>query len=72
MDNKNPNNNVEAQDIFNIHPSAVKIWVEHLPLGSTGESSKQLYHALKKVNNQNNSLDHHLQFLEVITPTLSH
>ena len=66
-----------TQNIFNIHPAAVKKWVGELPLGSIGESSKQLYHALKKVNQQNNSadrldqLDHYLQFLEIITPTLT-
>lgn len=56
---------------FDIRPVAVKKWAEDLPLGSTGESSKQLYHALKKVNKQNNALDHHLQFLEIVSPTLT-
>lgn len=60
-----------AQNIFNIQPAAVKNWVNNLPLGSTGESSKQLYHAIKQVNNQTNTLDHHLEFLETITPTLT-
>lgn len=70
--NKNHNiTNEEHQNIFNIHPVAVKKWVEELPLGSTGESSKQLYRALKKVNKQHNSVDHHIQFLETIAPTVS-
>ena len=60
-----------SENIFNIRPAAVKKWVAELPLGSTGESSKQLYHALKKVNKQNNSLHHHLEFLETIAPTLN-
>lgn len=59
------------QNIFDIHPATVKKWVEQLPLGSTGESSKQLYHALKQVNCQQNSLEHHLEFLELISPTLT-
>lgn len=60
-----------TQNIFNIQPAVVKKWVSDLPLGSTGESSKLLYHALKQVNNQANSLDHHLEFLEILTPTLA-
>ena len=60
-----------AQNIFNIQPAAVHKWVNDLPLGSTGESSKQLYHALKQVNNQKNSLEHHLEFLETISPTVA-
>lgn len=59
-----------TQDNFTIQPAIVKKWVKDLPLGSTGESSKQLYHALKRVNRQDNSLDHHLEFLETITPVL--
>lgn len=59
------------QEIFNLNPAVVKKWVEELPLGSTGESSKQLYHALKKVNRQKNSLEQQLGFLETISPTLS-
>ncbi len=69
IDSSSKQNNTTR--IFNIHPVAVKKWVEELPLGSTGESSKQLYHALKKVNQQNNSLRHHLDFLEIITPTVT-
>jgi len=59
------------QSFFDISPNAVKKWVSQLPLGSTGESSKQIYHALRKVNQQQNSLDHHLEFLETVSPTLS-
>jgi len=64
-------NNANNQDVFDIRPAAVKLWVDHLPLGSTGETSKQLYHALKKVNLQKNSLNLHLEFLEAIGPTLT-
>ncbi|MDH5659795.1 MAG: hypothetical protein OEY65_02255 [Gammaproteobacteria bacterium] len=71
MNTQNSQKQNSVQDIFNIRPAAVKKWVEELPLGSTGESSKQLYHALKKVNQQHNSLDHHLEFLETISPTLT-
>lgn len=66
--NKPKNDN---QEIFDLRPVVIKKWVEELPLGSTGESSKQLYYALKKVNRQNNSLEHHLEFLEAIAPTLT-
>lgn len=60
-----------ADDLFDVRPAAVKIWVENLPLGSTGETSKQIYHALKKINQQENKLSHHLDFLEAISPTLA-
>lgn len=60
-----------ADDFFDVRPAAVKIWVENLPLGSTGETSKQIYLALKKVNHQENKLSHHLEFLEAISPTLA-
>jgi len=61
----------KAENIFNIQPAAVKKWINDLPMGSTGESSKRLYHALKQVNNQDNSLEHHLEFLETISPSLA-
>lgn len=61
----------DNQEIFDLRPVVIKKWAEELPLGSTGESSKQLYHALKKVNRQNNSLEHYLEFLETIRPTLT-
>jgi len=61
----------DAHNIFDVRPAAVKKWAEELPLGSTGETSKQLYHALRQVNLQQNSLEHHLEFLETIAPTLS-
>jgi len=61
----------DNQEIFDLRPFAIKKWVEELPLGSTGETSKQIYYALKKVNQQNNSLEHHLDFLEAIAPTFN-
>lgn len=60
-----------AQETFDIRPAAVKIWVENLPLGSTGETSKQIYRAVRKVNHQNNSITHHLEFLDAISPALA-
>ena len=71
VNTNNPSHTDSSQDSFTIRPAAVKKWVNELPLGSTGESSKQLYHALKKVNQQNNELNHHLEFLEAIAPTLN-
>ena len=62
---------INPEKNINIHPTAIKKWIEELPLGSTGESSKQLYHALKKVNQQENSLSQHLEFLEAVAPTLT-
>ena len=59
------------QEIFDLRPAATKKWIEGLPLGSTGETSKQLYHALKQVNHQDNSLEHHLDFLESLAPTIT-
>ena len=67
--NKAQHNSIE--DIFDIRPAAAKVWIENLPLGNTGETSKQIYQTLKKVNRQNNSLEHHLEFLESIAPTLA-
>lgn len=59
-----------SQNNFTVQPAFVKKWVKDLPLGSTGESSKQLYHALKQINHQENSLEEHLEFLEAITPVI--
>ncbi len=55
---------------INISPAAVKKWIEELPLGSTGETSKQLYHTIKRVNQQDNSISKQLDFLEAIAPTI--
>ena len=71
MTNRNTAQANQTDTCINIHPTAVKKWIEELPLGSTGESIKQIYHALKKVNQQKNSLAQHLEFLEAIAPTLS-
>ena len=71
MDNQNSFLQGDIKEIFDVRPASVKIWVENLPLGSTGETSKQIYHALKKANQQDNKLSHHLEFLEVISPTLT-
>lgn len=60
-----------GQIIFNIQPTVVKNWVDNLPMGSTGEASKQLYHAIRQVNKQENAFDQHLEFLETIAPTLA-
>ena len=58
-------------EMFDLRPAAIKKWIEELPLGSTGETSKRLYHALKQVNRQENSLDRHLDFLESLAPTIT-
>ena len=63
--------NTITEDQFDLRHAAITNWVENLPLGSTGESSKQLYHALKTVNRQENTFVQHLNFLEQIAPTLS-
>lgn len=65
------NKEINDKSNFNISPAAVKLWAENLPLASTSETSKRLYRALKEANLQNNSLSHHLQFLETIAPTLN-
>ena len=61
----------KSLEIFDLRPAAIKKWIEELPLGSTGETSKRLYHALKQVNRQENSLDRHLDFLESLAPTIT-
>ena len=71
MTTYNHSENTTEPNIFNIQPAAVKHWVKNLPMASTGEASKQLYHALKKVNKQENSLDQHFEFLEAIAPVLA-
>lgn len=65
------NSGTQSQSSFDIRPVAVKKWINDLPLGSTGESSKLLYHALKSVNTQNNNLDQQLNFLEAIAPVIN-
>ncbi len=55
---------------FDLRPAATQKWIADLPLGSTGETSKQLYHVLRQINQQDNHFQHHLQFLESISPTL--
>ena len=71
MNSQSTIQNISLEEDFDIRPAAVKIWIENLPLGSTGETSKQIYQTLKKVNHQENSLKHHLEFLESISPTLN-
>lgn len=61
----------KQSEIFDIRRSSLKKWIEQLPLGSTGESTKLLYDALKKVNKQSNSSKEHLEFLEQIAPILA-
>ncbi len=71
MTDRNSQQDPLPENIVNIQPSAVKKWIDDLPLGSTGESSKQLYDTLRKVNKQTNSLNQHIEFLEAIAPTLT-
>ena len=71
MNKQNPFQGNNIDNAFDIHPAAVKTWIENLPLGSTGETSKQIYCALKQINQQNNRLIHHLEYLEAISPTQS-
>ena len=61
----------KSLETFDLRPAAIKIWIEELPLGSTGETSKRLYHALKQVNRQDNSLERHLDFLVSLAPTIT-
>ncbi|MDH5395126.1 MAG: hypothetical protein OEW97_02550 [Gammaproteobacteria bacterium] len=70
MDSKGNITKDTNQNNFDLRPAAVKQWIENLPLGSTGESSKQIFRALKTVNSQTNTLQQHLDFLEAITPTI--
>ena len=59
------------QEAFDLRPAAIKLWIEELPLGSTGETSKRIYHALRQVNRQNNTFERHLDFLESLAPTIT-
>ena len=68
---ENKVNHISRLDHFDLRPAIVKKWIENLPLGSTGESSKQIYHALKQVNHQENKIDQRLNFLESLSPTLN-
>ena len=61
----------QSAEQFNLSPAAVKKWIEELPLGSTGETSKQVYQTLKKVNKHSHDLSKHIEFLEAIAPTIS-
>ena len=71
MTTEQPVKPTPKENIFNIHPAAVKSWVENLPMGSTGETSKQLYYAIRQVNKQKNSAVKQLEFLETLAPTIS-
>ena len=71
MDKQTDNQTTHSQEAFDIRPAAIKKWIENLPLGSTGETSKQIYRAIRIVNQQNNTLSHHLEFLNALSPTMS-
>ncbi len=55
---------------MDLRPTVVSKWIADLPLGSTGETTKQIYHALKQLNKQDSPLQQKLVFLETISPTL--
>ena len=55
---------------MDLRPTVVSKWIADLPLGSTGETTKQLYHALRQLNKQESSLQQKLVFLETLSPTL--
>lgn len=58
------------QTPFAVNAASVKKWIEELPLGSTGETTKQIYRAVHSLNKQEIPLKHRLDFLELIVPVV--
>lgn len=57
---------------FDIQPSAVKTWIDNLPIAHIGETSRQLYTAMRHVNRQDDvPVKHCFLFLEAVAAPLS-
>lgn len=60
-----------SNDKFNTRPAAVDTWLRSLPLASIGETSRQLYQALRNVNRQDDiPVKDYFYFLEAIAQPL--
>lgn len=55
---------------FDTRPDAVRVWLEHLPLGHAGETARRLYLVLHEVNRLDVNIHHRLDFLEQVAPPL--
>ena len=57
MSKENPSPNIDVQalatprgDSFDVHPKAVKTWLNNLPMANSGEAGRLLFEALREVN----------------------
>lgn len=55
---------------FDTRPEAVRVWLEHLPLGHACETARLLYLALHEVNRLDINIHHRLAFLEQVAEPL--
>lgn len=55
---------------FDVRPAALEQWLGHLPLGSVGESCRQIFLTLCEVNRTQHPLPLRLAFLERLAPPL--
>ncbi|MFA5626022.1 MAG: hypothetical protein WC965_00785 [Thiohalomonadaceae bacterium] len=62
-----PIRNKPGTDSFATSPEAVRIWLDKLPLGHTGQTARQMYLALHEVNRLETSFQHRLNFLEQLS-----
>lgn len=63
--------NTQSKTQFNTDTTAVRLWIEALPLASTGESAKRIYNALHQVNTQALTVKHRMEFLESVAEPLN-
>lgn len=60
-----------SNDKFSTRPGAVDAWLSSLPLASVGETSRQIYQALRNVNRQESvPVKEYFHFLEAISQPL--
>lgn len=65
-----PSQHKPGPGAFDTRPEAVRVWLEHLPLGHAGETARLLYLALHEVNRLDVNIHHRLEFLEQVAEPL--
>ena len=60
-----------GKDSFNVRSGAVAQWLENLPAGNVGETTKLIYNALQEVNHLDISWKERYRFLEQLRPTIT-
>lgn len=62
---------MDKGEFFDTHPRAVKQWLDNLPIAHIGETSRQLYHALRAVKRQEDvDVRRRFHFLESVSEPL--